>query len=236
VFGQAIRSLIEGLLPAGFGRWVEAARAWRRQGDHLGATLSERRRFWERFTDLALRQAERPPTESDLDQLLADVRAGTSQSGPSQPVAIIDVASGGAEALTLGTVRVLRSADIIFFDQDVPATVLEFARREALRQPIPLDDARSRAAIAIADEILAAVGEGKRVVRLRVADMLNAVDVSSEAEQLADMLRAAGLHVAVIPAGRSASDSLFFHGIGAAWLGMAWALGYTPAGGPLGSN
>jgi uroporphyrin-III C-methyltransferase/precorrin-2 dehydrogenase/sirohydrochlorin ferrochelatase len=48
VFGQAIRSRIEALLPAGFARWVEAAKAWRSelQDQKLGSAV--RRRFWER--------------------------------------------------------------------------------------------------------------------------------------------------------------------------------------------
>ena len=65
VLGQAIRSLVESLLPEGLARWVDAAKSWRQQGDRLGGTMAERRRFWNRFADLAmptLRDRRQTPT------------------------------------------------------------------------------------------------------------------------------------------------------------------------------
>ena len=61
VFGQAIRSRIEALLPQGFKRWAEAARRWRREGERLGRTIAERRRFWELFTERALNDSAKSP-------------------------------------------------------------------------------------------------------------------------------------------------------------------------------
>jgi uroporphyrin-III C-methyltransferase/precorrin-2 dehydrogenase/sirohydrochlorin ferrochelatase len=49
VFGQAIRSRIEALLPAGFARWVEAAKVWRDELRDAETGIRVRRRFWERF-------------------------------------------------------------------------------------------------------------------------------------------------------------------------------------------
>lgn len=206
VLGQAIRSLIEGLLPEGFRRWVGAARDWRAQGDRLGADASEKRRFWDRFADLALREADRPPTDADLEQLLAETPA-SQPGGAVYPVTIIDIGAAGAETLTLAAVRALRGADLILFDAAVPLAILDFARREARRDavaaagsgasPIPATPA------AIAERIVAAATEGRRVVRLRTMDRLNAGDATDDADTLADLLRAAGKPVIVIPAGRS---------------------------------
>ena len=75
VFGQAIRSRIEALLPAGFARWVRAAQAWRGDLKNLNLGPAVRRRFWERFATLALRAPERAPKERDRDELLAEVRS-----------------------------------------------------------------------------------------------------------------------------------------------------------------
>ena len=58
VFGQAIRSRIEALLPAGFARWAAAAkRVARAICRSLDLGPPARRRFWERFTALALARA-----------------------------------------------------------------------------------------------------------------------------------------------------------------------------------
>src|SRR4029078_1574289 len=49
VFGQAIRSRIQALLPARVARWVEAAQAWRAELQKLQVGSAVRRRFWDRF-------------------------------------------------------------------------------------------------------------------------------------------------------------------------------------------
>src|SRR5205085_6681942 len=46
VFGQAIRSRIEALLPRGFARWVAAAKDWRETVSATLATFRLRRHFW----------------------------------------------------------------------------------------------------------------------------------------------------------------------------------------------
>ncbi len=203
VLGQAIRSLIEGLLPDGVRRWVAAARDWRAEGDRLGADAAEKRRFWDRFADLALREADRSPTNADLGQLMADSPAAQS-GGAAHPVTIIDIGAAGAEALTLAAVRALRGADLILFDEAVPPAILDFARREAHRDALAaVGPGAPPTPAAIAERIVAAATKGRRVVRLRTMDRLNAGDATDDADTLADLLRAAGKPVLVIPAGRA---------------------------------
>ncbi|MBS0233086.1 MAG: siroheme synthase [Proteobacteria bacterium] len=185
VFGQAIRSLIESLLPDGFRRWARAAGDLRQRPGDLGDTADKKRRFWQRFTDLALRAPDMAPTEADLAQLLdaptADVRASVS---------ILDICKE-ADALTLGAVRLLRTADDIFFDEDVPSEVRDFMRREARRHPISPGDAGSQAAV---DALASAAASGARVVRLRLRTEQD--DRGAVAE--VDALRAAGLSVMIV--------------------------------------
>lgn len=184
VFGQSIRSLIEGLLPSGFKRWAEAAKTWRREGDRLGATPTEKRRFWERFAELAMRDANRAPTESDLEHLVHNAGA-SNETGKS--ITLIE-AGESTETLTLGAVKALREADLIIFDDDVPPAVLDFARREAHRRPVKSDTNDFGTAI---DEMIAAAGSNRSVVRLcgirsrltggtkRIASTLRAADVTT---------------------------------------------------------
>ena len=54
VFGQAIRAKIEALIPKGFSRWAEAARAWRPRVQKLALPFRSRRSFWEQFTARAV--------------------------------------------------------------------------------------------------------------------------------------------------------------------------------------
>ena len=73
VFGQAIRAKIEALIPSGFSRWADAARAWRPRVQALALPFRGRRGFWEKFTARAVAAPDREPTEADLEALLAPI-------------------------------------------------------------------------------------------------------------------------------------------------------------------
>ena len=197
VLAQTIRSLVEGLLPKSLKRWAAAAKTWRREVDRLGATSAERRRFWERFADLAMRDAERVPTSDDLEQLLTNSADDRPLADASGPVTIIAVAAGHAGTLTLNAVRALRGADSIFYDEDVPSAVLEFARREARRLPVGRAGFQEVASmIELTKLVIAAASGGRPVVRLKLAGVSNVESARQEAEAL----RAAGLPTTILPA------------------------------------
>lgn len=186
VFGQAIRSLIEALLPSGFRRWAEAAKTWRTKGDRLGETPAAKRRFWERFADMAMQNPTREPAERDLVQLLSDAEA---QKSGAQPVTIIGVGEN-TETLTLAAVRALRRGDLIVFNADVPAAVLDFARREARRYAFPRSGGALDASI---DEMIATATAGKHVVWLRAMRREWDVDADDTTKHVEDALHKAGL-------------------------------------------
>lgn len=185
VLAQTIRSLVEALLPDGLKRWVEAAKLWRTRGGQLGATAAAKRRFWNRFVDLAINEAEREPREADFDALVRS----PDKAPPS--VAIVTVGES-ADTLTLRALRVLRTADRIFFDDDVPISVLDFARREAQRFAIGPEtngDTTDGTTGAI-DRIVDAARNGERVVCL-IAGSSGRVEASCNA--LSRALHDAGL-------------------------------------------
>ena len=189
VLAQTIRSLVEALLPDGLKRWVEAAKVWRGKGDQLGATPGARRRFWDRFAELAMREGHRSPRDADLAELLR------MQDGAAQSVAIIDVGES-VETLTLGALRLLRNAALIVFDDGVPPAVLDFARREAHRHPVFPNST------GILDRMIAAARGGERVVRLNVIPSRRA---QGSHDDLCRALQDAGLTVVTLPSAPSAS-------------------------------
>ncbi len=171
VFGQAIRSRIEALLPAGFARWAAAAREWRGELKRLGLSLASRRHFWERFTDIALVASDRAPSAADRDALMDWATGHTSGAVSTGHVTIVGAGPGNPELLTLKAVRALRTADVILFDDLVAPEILDFARREAKRM---LVGKTGYAPSCKQDDINALmVGlakSGKRVVRLKSGD------------------------------------------------------------------
>ena len=191
VFAQAVRAKIEALIPKGFARWAEAARAWRPRVHALALPYRERRGFWERFSARAIAAPDRAPTDGDLDTLL-EPSAGRKTGS----VIVVGAGPGDPELLTLRAVRALQSADVILFDEFIAADILDFARREAKKMLL------GTAANGVSGRhddagilMLSLARAGRRVVRLKSGDPM----VSGSAEEEVAACRAAGIEVEVVP-------------------------------------
>jgi len=191
VFGQAIRAKIEALIPKGFARWADAARAWRPRVQALALPFRGRRNFWERFTERAVAAPNAAPTKADLDALLQPATAQTAGS-----VILVGAGPGDPELLTLRAVRALQSADVILFDDLVAPDILDFARREAKKM---LVGKTGHAPSCKQDDInalmIALAKAGRRVVRLKGGDPM----IFGRADEEIAACRAAAIAVEVVP-------------------------------------
>jgi uroporphyrin-III C-methyltransferase / precorrin-2 dehydrogenase / sirohydrochlorin ferrochelatase len=196
VFGQAIRSRLEALLPQGFKRWAEAAKTWRGEGARLGADMPSRRRFWERFTERAMQEASREPTASDLEELIADANNDNRNAQKTGFVSLVGAGPGDPELLTLRAVRALRSADVVLYDDLVTAPILEFARREAHRMLVGKTGYGPACKQTEINALMISLArDGKRVVRLKSGDPM----IFGRGGEEIDELQAAGIAFDVIP-------------------------------------
>jgi uroporphyrin-III C-methyltransferase / precorrin-2 dehydrogenase / sirohydrochlorin ferrochelatase len=191
VFGQAIRAKIEALIPKGFARWADAARAWRPRVQALALPFRGRRNFWERFTDRAVAAPNAAPTDADLCALLAPTPAPNSGS-----VILVGAGPGDPELLTLRAVRALQSADVILFDDLVAPDILDFARREAKKM---LVGKTGHAPSCKQDDInalmISLAKAGRRVVRLKGGDPM----IFGRADEEIAACHAAAIAVEVVP-------------------------------------
>jgi len=190
VFGQAIRAKIEALIPKGFARWAEAARAWRPRVQALALPFRGRRSFWERFTARAIAAPDIAPTDAELDDLLAPAAADAGA------VTLVGAGPGDPELLTLRAVRALQSADVILFDDLVAPDILDFARREAKKM---LVGKTGHAPSCKQDDInalmISLAKAGRRVVRLKGGDPM----IFGRADEEISACRRAGIAVEVVP-------------------------------------
>ena len=191
VFGQTIRAKIEALIPKGFARWAEAARAWRPRVQALALPFRGRRSFWERFTDRAVAAPNAAPADSDLDALL---KPGAAQNPGA--VVLVGAGPGDPELLTLRALRALQSADVILFDDLVSTDILDFARREARKM---LVGKTGHAPSCKQDDInalmISLAKAGRRVVRLKGGDPM----IFGRADEEILACREAGVGVEVVP-------------------------------------
>jgi uroporphyrin-III C-methyltransferase / precorrin-2 dehydrogenase / sirohydrochlorin ferrochelatase len=195
VFGQAIRAKIEALIPKGFGRWADAARAWRPRVQALALPFRGRRGFWEKFTARAVAAPEREPTAADLEALLAPV-AGQDAGQDTGSVVLVGAGPGDPELLTLRAVRALQSADVILFDDLVATDILDFARREAKKMLVGKTGHKVSCRQDDINALMISLAKaGRHVVRLKGGDPM----VFGRADEELAACRAAGITAEVVP-------------------------------------
>ncbi len=192
--GQAVRSMIETLLPAGFAGWAKAAKAWRGRVMSAGLDGAARKAFWRRFAGLAMAHSDRPPCAVEREALLVEVERGATQGGGGS-IALVGAGPGDPELLTLKAVRLLREADVILYDDLVAEEALAFARREARK--IHVGKRGGQISCAQGDISALAVTlalEGARVVRLKGGDPL----VFGRADEEIAAAKAAGVPIMIV--------------------------------------
>jgi uroporphyrin-III C-methyltransferase/precorrin-2 dehydrogenase/sirohydrochlorin ferrochelatase len=193
VFGQAIRAKLEALIPRGFARWAEAARAWRPRVQALALSFRERRRFWERFTERAVAEPERAPASSDIDALMSEARSVARDTGS---VVLVGAGPGDPELLTLRAVRALQSADVVLIDDLVSPQVLDFARREAKKMMVGKTGHGPACRQSEINKLMIKLAKaGKRVVRLKGGEPM----IFGRAGEEIAACRAAGIPLEVVP-------------------------------------
>jgi uroporphyrin-III C-methyltransferase / precorrin-2 dehydrogenase / sirohydrochlorin ferrochelatase len=191
VFGQAIRAKIEALIPKGFARWADAARAWRPRVQKLALPFRGRRNFWERFTARAVAAPNAAPTDADLGALLKPNAPSDAGS-----VVLVGAGPGDPELLTLRAVRALQSADVILFDDLVAPDILDFARREAKTMLVGKTGHKDSCRQDDINALMISLAKaGRRVVRLKGGDPM----IFGRADEEIAACCAAGIAIEVVP-------------------------------------
>ncbi|MDP3603332.1 MAG: siroheme synthase CysG [Bosea sp. (in: a-proteobacteria)] len=195
VFGQAIRTRIETLLPETLKAWAQAAKDWRPAVQARELPFAIRRAFWELFTDRAMGESGRLPADGDRAELFAALERIEAAPGRGR-VSLVGAGPGDPELLTLKAIRALQSADIILYDDLVSPGVLELARREAKRMMVGKTGyGPSVKQSDINALIVSLAGQGKHVVRLKGGDP----GIFGRAGEEIEACQAAGLPVTIVP-------------------------------------
>ena len=211
VLARRLRERLEALIPARIGElasWLQALREPARQ--KLRDT-DERRRFFEALVD---GPAGRRFVEGDSQgaQRIAQQLLATTSTAPraAGEVTLVGAGPGDPELLTLKALRALQDADVILHDRLVPAAVLEFARRDAVRICV----GKAAGNVGSTQEeinalLIAHARQGRRVVRLKGGDPFIFGRGGEELQALA----AAQINFSVIPGITAALGCAAYAGI-----------------------
>lgn len=171
VLARLVRTKLETLIPAGYGKLAQIASQWRERIKARFSDGDSRRKFWEKIlqgpaAELMMNGQEEAANTFINNELAADQSALTRGE-----VYLVGGGPGDPELLTLRALRLMQQADVVLYDRLVSDGVMELVRRDAER--IYVGKRRSEHAMEqenINQLLVDLAKQGKRVLRLKGGD------------------------------------------------------------------
>ncbi|MDF7758421.1 siroheme synthase CysG [Kosakonia cowanii] len=209
VLARLLREKLESLLPQHLGHVAKFAGQLRSRVKRHFATMSERRRFWEKlFVNDRLAQSlanqNMTAVESITEQMLSEPLDNRGE------VVLVGAGPGDAGLLTLKGLQQIQQADVVVYDRLVSDEIMNLVRRDADRvfvgkragyHCVPQEE--------INQILLREAQSGKRVVRLKGGDPFIFGRGGEELETLCH----AGIPFSVVPGITAASGCSAYSGI-----------------------
>lgn len=210
VLARLIRSRLETLIPAGYGRLAELASRFREQVKARFSSPSDRRRFWEKVLDGGVAERVFSGQIKEADAAMEQALAGKSTKASMGEVYLVGGGPGDPDLISFRALRLMQQADVVVHDRLVAEPVLEMTRRDAERIYVGKErDHHAMRQEEINQLLVRLAKEGKRVVRLKGGDPF----IFGRGGEEIDTLSAEGIPFQVVPAVTAASGCAAYAGI-----------------------
>ena len=209
VLTRMIRSRIESMIPAAYGRLAEFVGGFRDKVKHSIKTEAERRRFWESALQGPIAEKVLMGKTEEASVLFEESLQHCDDKQPGE-VCLVGAGPGDPDLLTFKALRLLQSADVILYDRLVSPAIVDLARRDA--EKIYVGKAQSNHAVPqdqINQLLIKYAKEGLRVVRLKGGDPFIFGRGGEEIEGLAEL----GIPFQVVPGITAAAGCASYAGI-----------------------
>jgi uroporphyrin-III C-methyltransferase/precorrin-2 dehydrogenase/sirohydrochlorin ferrochelatase len=210
VLARLIRTRLESLIPAGYGRLAELTRRFRDQVKARFGNPAERRRFWDQVLQGGVAERVFAGQNAEAQVLLEKTLEQTEPSHGMGEVYLVGGGPGDPDLLTFRALRLMQQADVVVYDRLVAKPVLEMTRRDAQRIYVGKERDNHAMRQEEINELLARLAkQGKRVVRLKGGDPF----IFGRGGEEIDTLAAQGVPFQVIPGITAASGCAAYAGI-----------------------
>jgi uroporphyrin-III C-methyltransferase/precorrin-2 dehydrogenase/sirohydrochlorin ferrochelatase len=211
VLARNLRTRLEALIPAGYGRLARLFGAFRERAKQVFPDVVARRVFWDEILSGPLPDLVFNGREDEASLRLSRQFDAIGQGGkPLGDVSLVGAGPGDPDLLTFKALRLMQQADVVVHDRLVSREVLDLVRRDAERiyvgkkrgdHSVPQED--------INQLLVKLAREGKRVCRLKGGDPFIFGRGGEELETLA----AEGIPFQVVPGITAASGCSCYAGI-----------------------
>jgi len=210
VLARMLRTKLETMIPASYGRLAGLAAEFREQVKARFASMQARRIFWENVFQGAIGEQVLSGQEAAARQALAASLEGSADVTHHGEVYLVGGGPGDPDLLTFRALRLMQQCDVVVYDKLVSAGVMELVRRDAER--IYVGKARSEHTMPQEDinHLLARLAqEGKRVLRLKGGDPF----IFGRGGEEIETLMAHGIPFQVVPGITAANGVSSYAGI-----------------------
>jgi uroporphyrin-III C-methyltransferase / precorrin-2 dehydrogenase / sirohydrochlorin ferrochelatase len=171
VLARYIRTKIETMLPASYGRIAAIAGEFREQVKAKFATTQTRRRFWEGVLQGPMVERVLAGQEKAARELLQDILNDADTAASKGEVYLVGGGPGDPDLLTFRALRLMQQCDVCVYDKLVSPEVMELVRRDAELIYVGKERDQHTMPQEEINELLARLAlEGKRVLRLKGGD------------------------------------------------------------------
>jgi uroporphyrin-III C-methyltransferase/precorrin-2 dehydrogenase/sirohydrochlorin ferrochelatase len=210
VLARLVRSKIEALIPAAFGRLAAFTGRFRDEVKTVTTEEGQRRRFWEQVVNGPAGELVLAGREAEAEALVRGYLERPQEAQPLGEVFLIGAGPGDPDLMTFKAARLLQLADVVLYDRLLSPEILDMARRDAER----IDVGKRRADHAVPQGeinrlLLELAQKGLCVARLKGGDPFIFGRGGEEIEQLA----AHGIPFQVVPGITAASGCASYAGI-----------------------
>jgi len=210
VLARLLRSRLESMIPAGYGRLGELCGRYR---DAVKARFEhhrDRRLFWDRVLQGAVAERVFSGHMEEADAAMARELAAGKASGGMGEVYLVGAGPGDPDLLTFRALRLMQQADAVVYDRLVAKPILDMVRRDAKRVYVGKERNNHAMRQEEINRLLADLAKaGQRVLRLKGGDPF----IFGRGGEEIDTLAAEGIPFQVVPGITAASGCATYTGI-----------------------
>lgn len=210
VLARHLRTSIESLIPAAYGK---LAKAMSKSRDKLKQQLPDedaRRKFWDNIVNGPIAEQFFSGREQMAEEYLEQAVSNPDAEQKKGEVWLIGAGPGDPDLLTLRALRLMQQADVVLYDRLVSSEILDLTRRDADRVYVGKKRANHAVPQNQINQLLVDLAlEGKTVARLKGGDPF----IFGRGGEEIELLSKAGLNFQIVPGVTAASGCATYAGI-----------------------